>query len=368
MTITINGTTGIAGVDGSAASPAFKGNDTDTGVFYPSANEVAAAAGGSPVWNAASTFGFKNRIINGAMIVNQRGTQTGSPLSGYTLDRWLFSRTGTGTSTVSQAATTGFGGAYALSVSSAHAAGEVFGVEQRIESANSYDLAGKTVTVQFWANASTSAGSLGSFSVALSYATATDNFASTTAISSTTFTPTSTPALFTAQFSVPSAATTGLKLQFSGGQAGATGTIQFALGSVQLAVGTVATSFDFRSIGTELGLCYRYFALLGTLVGGYTITIGRGMSNGGNSGWRTMIQVPASLRTTPTLTAVNLAGWNVTNSSVAFSSFGTVYLVNGLCLETDINYVSAVGSSNSQVYLQTLSTGGASYLLVSAEL
>jgi hypothetical protein len=259
MTITINGTTGIAGVDGSASTPAFKGNDTDTGVFYPSANEVAAAAGGSTVWNASSTFGFKNRIINGSMIVNQRGTQTGSPLSGYTLDRWLFSRTGTGSSTVSQAGSTGFGGLYALSVSSAHAAGEVFGVEQRIESANSYDLAGKTVTVQFWANASTSAGSLGAFSVALSYATATDNFASTTAISSTTFTPTSTPTLFTAQFSVPSAATTGLKLQFSGGQAGTTGTIQFGLGSVQLEVGTVATSFDFRSIGTELILCQRYY-------------------------------------------------------------------------------------------------------------
>jgi hypothetical protein len=292
MTITINGTTGIAGVDGSAATPAFKGNDTDTGVFYPSANEVAAAAGGSPVWNAASTFGFKNRIINGAMIVNQRGTQTGSPLSGYTLDRWLFSRTGTGTSTVSQAATTGFGGAYALSISSAHAAGEIFGIEQRIESNNSYDLAGKTVTVQFWANASTSAGALGSFYVALSYATATDNFTSSTSIGSVAFTPTSTPTLFTATFSVPSAATTGLKLQFGGGQSVTTGTIQFGLGSVQLEVGSTITSFDFRSIGTELALCQRYYE---------TGNAKWYVPNSGTTSMFATVSYKANKRTTPTV-------------------------------------------------------------------
>ena len=34
MTITINGTTGISGVDGSAATPAFKGNDSNTGVSF----------------------------------------------------------------------------------------------------------------------------------------------------------------------------------------------------------------------------------------------------------------------------------------------------------------------------------------------
>ncbi len=34
MTVTINGTTGIAGVDGSAATPAVQGADTNTGVFY----------------------------------------------------------------------------------------------------------------------------------------------------------------------------------------------------------------------------------------------------------------------------------------------------------------------------------------------
>jgi len=47
MTITINGTTGIAGVDGSAGTPAIQGADTNTGMFFPAADTVAITTGGS---------------------------------------------------------------------------------------------------------------------------------------------------------------------------------------------------------------------------------------------------------------------------------------------------------------------------------
>lgn len=46
MPITISGSTGISGVDGTASSPALQGADTDTGVFYPAADQVAIATGG----------------------------------------------------------------------------------------------------------------------------------------------------------------------------------------------------------------------------------------------------------------------------------------------------------------------------------
>jgi len=46
MTITINGTTGIAGVDGSAATPSVQGGDTNTGVFYGT-DIVAISTGGT---------------------------------------------------------------------------------------------------------------------------------------------------------------------------------------------------------------------------------------------------------------------------------------------------------------------------------
>lgn len=49
MSITINGTTGIAGVDGSAGTPALHGNDTNTGIFFPAADTIAFAEGGVEV-------------------------------------------------------------------------------------------------------------------------------------------------------------------------------------------------------------------------------------------------------------------------------------------------------------------------------
>ena len=47
MTVTINGTTGIAGVDGSASTPASQGTDTNTGIFYPAADTVGVSTGGT---------------------------------------------------------------------------------------------------------------------------------------------------------------------------------------------------------------------------------------------------------------------------------------------------------------------------------
>ena len=47
MPITINGSTGIAGVDGSAATPAIQGTDTNTGVTFPAADTVAVSTGGT---------------------------------------------------------------------------------------------------------------------------------------------------------------------------------------------------------------------------------------------------------------------------------------------------------------------------------
>jgi hypothetical protein len=46
MAITINGTTGIAGVDGSASTPSLQGADTNTGMFFPAADTIAFAEGG----------------------------------------------------------------------------------------------------------------------------------------------------------------------------------------------------------------------------------------------------------------------------------------------------------------------------------
>jgi len=47
MAISINGTTGISGVDGSAGTPAVQGTDSNTGLVFPAADTVAVATGGT---------------------------------------------------------------------------------------------------------------------------------------------------------------------------------------------------------------------------------------------------------------------------------------------------------------------------------
>ncbi len=55
MTVTINGTTGIAGVDGSAATPAVQGADTNTGMFFPAVDTIAFTEGGTEVMRINSS-------------------------------------------------------------------------------------------------------------------------------------------------------------------------------------------------------------------------------------------------------------------------------------------------------------------------
>ena len=55
MTVTINGTTGIAGVDGSASTPSVQGADTNTGMFFPAADTIAFAEGGVEVMRIDSS-------------------------------------------------------------------------------------------------------------------------------------------------------------------------------------------------------------------------------------------------------------------------------------------------------------------------
>lgn len=59
MPITINGTTGISGADGSAGTPSIQGTDTNTGVFYPAADTVAIATSGTEQVRVDSTGNLK---------------------------------------------------------------------------------------------------------------------------------------------------------------------------------------------------------------------------------------------------------------------------------------------------------------------
>jgi hypothetical protein len=59
MPITLNGTTGIIGPDGSASTPAIQGSDTNTGMFFPAADTIAFSEGGVEVGRFDSSANFQ---------------------------------------------------------------------------------------------------------------------------------------------------------------------------------------------------------------------------------------------------------------------------------------------------------------------
>lgn len=59
MSLILSGTDGLSDVDGSAATPAIRGTDTNTGIFFPAADTIAFAEGGAEVarFDSAGNFG-----------------------------------------------------------------------------------------------------------------------------------------------------------------------------------------------------------------------------------------------------------------------------------------------------------------------
>jgi hypothetical protein len=59
MTVVIDGTNGISGVDGTASNPAYEGTDSNTGIFFPAADTIAFAEGGAEVarFDSSGNFG-----------------------------------------------------------------------------------------------------------------------------------------------------------------------------------------------------------------------------------------------------------------------------------------------------------------------
>jgi hypothetical protein len=208
------------------------------------------------------------------------------------------------------------------------------GVGQRIEQLNSYDLAGSTCTLSV--NISNSL--LTTVTWTASYATSADTWSAKTQIATGTFTVTSTLTNYSVQISVPAAATTGIEILFTVG-AQTSGT--WVIGNAQLEKGTVASSFDFRPYGTELGLCQRY-AL--AITSACFFATGMLRTSGTNS--YLFAPTPFPLRATPTS---NLAASSYTifsgDSSAAISAISVGATTgSGFYLNTTNPSVGAVGS------------------------
>ena len=238
--------------------------------------------------------GFKNRIINGAMVIDQRNAGASiTPTDGqFSVDRWNFYRTQASKFTAQQnaAAVTppaGFKNYLGITSSSAYSitSSDLFGLNHRIEGFNFSDCEWGTanaqpITLSFWVRSSltgTFGGSLMNSAENRSYP-----FSFTISSANTWEYKTETVAGDTTGTWVGATNGTGLQIWFGLGcgatrsgtadawagsgfysVTGATSVVgtsgaTFYITGVQLEKGSTATSFDYRPYGTEFMLCTRY--------------------------------------------------------------------------------------------------------------
>ena len=306
--------------------------------------------------SSSGLYGFKNRIINGAMVIDQRnaGASVSASAGGYTLDRWMIEISQVNKFTYQQNAGSvtppaGFTNYLGITSSSAYTvvASDYFALEQRIEGFNTADLdfgksTAKTITLSFWVRSSltgTFGGAFGNsagnrsypFTYTISAANTWEQKSVTIAGDTTGTWLTTNGAGLVVYFSLGmgsnytgTAGAWNSDLDFSA--TGATSVVgtngaTFYITGVQLEKGSTATSFDYRSYSAELAMCQRYFykktgALYQTFGGGY-----------GDTTARAVIQLynPVEMRSTPTMAiggTLRLIPADLTVSSIGNAQMG----------------------------------------------
>lgn len=275
----------------------------------------------SGAWN-----GFRNRLINGAMVIDQRNAAASiTPVDGqFSVDRWKFSLAQTSKFTAQQSTTapTGFSNSLLITSSSAYSVltGDNFNLIQWIEGYNTADLAWGTaaavpVTLSFWVRSSltgTFGGSIVNNNQNYSYPfTYTISSANTFEYKTITIPgPTSgTWSNTTTTRNIGIWIGLGAGASVSGtagtwaaaGYYNATGATSLVgtsgatlyITGVQLERGSTASSFEYRPITTEFQLCSRYFQIYGGQSGAPNF------QGYGSGDMNCVYPLPVEMRTTP---------------------------------------------------------------------
>jgi hypothetical protein len=338
---------------------------------------------------------MRNRIINGAMVIDQRnaGASVTPTSSGYySCDRWrtTINQASKFSRQQSTTAPSGFNFSTLITSTSAYSLGatDYFLLEQKIEGFNTADLNlgsanAKTVTLSFWVQSSLT----GTFGGALQNSAQDRSYPFTYSIpvANTWTTISVTIAGDTSGTWVGSTNGTGLIVYFGlgvgatySGTAGAwagslyfsatgatsvvgTNGATFYITGVQLEVGTQATSFEYRQYGTELQLCQRYaYPIRGGLCG---------FANG-TTVVDSACNIPVEMRGTPTVlqgTAIYAAfgTGGAFNQSAALNSLPSGFNANGGTLR----FSNFTGLTSNSVYVLTGSALTTTYAcILSAEL
>jgi hypothetical protein len=307
---------------------------------------------------------MKNRIINGAMVIDQRnaGASVTPSADGYLLDRWTYEASAASKFTFQQNAGSvtppvGFSKYLGATVASAVSisATSYFMLEQRIEGQNLADLAwgtanAKTVTLSFKVYSSltgTFGGCIGNASANRSYPfsytissanTWTDISVTIAGDTSGTWLTTSGIGMIVyfglgigSTYSGTAGAWAGANYNSATGAVSVVGTsgATFYITGVQLEVGSSATGFEYRQYGQELALCQRYFNRFGQTSS--DISFGVGFRDSATT-ISLSLQMPVSIRATPSVSLI-----------------GTVYTLGGSQSLTLSSAGSIIISSNNQI-------------------
>ena len=296
--------------------------------------------------------GFKNRIINGGMVIDQRNAGASvTPTDGsYTLDRWRASLSVAGKYSIQQNAgavtpPAGFTNYLGITSLSAYTvgAGDYFVLSQLVEGTNIADFgwgtaSAATVTLSFWVLSSLT----GTFGGSLRNNAANRNYPFSYTISAantweqksiTIAGDTSGTWLTTTGIGIRIGFGLGLGSTYSGAAGawsaanyisvtGATSVVgtngaTFYITGVQLEKGSTATSFDYRPYGTELALCQRYYE-----IGGNSNSVQFCSTVSINTTYFTTIPFIVTKRTAPTVvnTNVNIQAFPTTASTAMTSA------------------------------------------------
>jgi hypothetical protein len=319
-------------------------------------NTITNAAGGNTAQingmtpTADSLQGFRNRVINGNMVIDQRNAGASASFSdfAYFLDRWnLAKNTGlAGTVQQSTVAPAGFKNSLFLTnnaTGASPAASAANRLQTRIEGNNVDDLGfgtanAQAVTLSFLVRSSVT----GTYSVGIANGAFDRSYVATYVVNAantweqkTITVPGDTSGTWltnngnglSVSFDLgsgsnlngtPNAWQSGNRIRTSGSVTWiATGSATFYITGVQLEAGSVATPFERRPFGTELALCQRYFYKTynqsvvpgtATFSGVWSTTLTQ--SNQG-SGYIESYAAPASkvtMRAAPTVTTYDTAG------------------------------------------------------------
>jgi len=366
-----------------------------TGVQFPdNSTQITAATG----------FGFKNRIINGGMVIDQRNAGASVTINStgdtYTVDRWAAAgqiTDGVYTAQQSTTAPSGFTNSLLATVTTADASigsTQSYLLTQFIEGLNASDLAWGTasaspVTLSFWVRSSltgTFGGCLQNSANDRSYPFSfTINSANTyeqktiTIVGDTTGTwLTDTGRGINVRFSlgVGSSYKTTAGAWAAGNYFAPTGSVDFIstlsatfyITGVQLEKGSTATSFDYRPYGTELALCQRYYW---RLKANNTVTnFCTGLNTSATTA-RHMVTFPVTMRTAPAAveqsgTASDYRLWHASGTTTNLSAVPAFDNANEFTANLSLTVASGLTGGGFSILIANAGVSG--YLGWSAEL